>query len=776
VKYKRLAARLSLAAFLCLAAFGLALMVVPMPLDKLEAPQAYRYFDRHDQLVHVLISDDGFYRLSVELNELPELFIETLLLQEDQYFYKHPGVNPLAVLRAASSNLFSGRVVSGASTITMQLARMLERRPRTIPVKLLEMFRAVQLEMRYSKAEILQHYLSIAPYGGNLEGINAATYAYFGKPASQLSPAQMALLVLLPKSPNGWRPDRYPIRAKSQRDQLLAKMHDQKLISEQTYQRALAEPVPDQRLSFPTKIPHLAWSLRSEFPDKNLFNTTIDYNIQIRSQRLVREYVSTLSDRAINNAAVVVLDSKTRELRAMVGSADYFDEAAEGANNGATALRSPGSTLKPFLYGLAMDAGLIAEKTVLEDIPISVAGYSPRNYSKTFRGTVTVREALIDSLNVVAVRLSQKLGINALYDLLKKGGVSSLLEPASYYGLPLVLGGVEVSLLELTSLYTALANYGSYQPYVLLRNKKGEAERQAITEADPIQLLSEEASWLISDMLTDVERPDFPSVWQYSTSRPTLAWKTGTSYGHQDAWSMGYHPEYTVGVWVGNFDGTPAKELSGDSAAGPLFFDIMQAIVQEPTRWFAKPIGIENRLVCGTCGLPGNPYCPNTTVEQYIPSVKGAVTENTCQVPQKVITATGEETLIEVWPSELAGFLHQHGLPVTNVPAYDLNNMSGQIYYPPVIQSPVEGAQYIRRYDHIASQDQQIKLQAAVTNRIKTVNWYIDDKLFATSDKPYEPIYFNPAPGEYSITLVDDVGGRDEMTLVVKDYRSELAQ
>jgi penicillin-binding protein 1C len=744
--------------------FLLALRFVPLPVEKLNAPQAYRFYDRNDQLLQVLISDDYFFRLSVDIDELPPLLIDSLLLQEDQYFYQHPGVNPLAIGRAMFANLTNGRVVSGASTLSMQLARMLERRPRTIQAKLIEMFRALQLESRLTKSEILETYLSIAPYGGNLEGINAATYAYFGKPAKQLSPAQIALLVVLPKSPNATRPDRFPKNAELKRNELLARMFDAQLISEDTFERAIDEPVPTQRLSFPSLVPHLAWQLKRQHPEQTDFHTSLDHNIQIRSERIVQQYIAGLYDRGIHNASVVVLDTKTHAVRALLGSADYFDAENEGANNGAVALRSPGSTLKPFLYGLAMDEGLIAEKTMLPDIPLTVAGYSPRNYSKTFRGQVTVREALVDSLNVVAVRLSQQMGIEKLYDLLRQGGISSLDQPADYYGLPLVLGGVELSLLELTNLYAALANYGEYRPFRFTQ--------QTDEESSAVPLLSEEAAWLIGDILTDVERPDFPSIWQYSKSRPTLAWKTGTSYGHQDAWSVGYHPEYTVGVWVGNFDGSPATELSGNSAAAPLFFDIMQAIVQEPTQWFAKPVGIAERNVCDLCGLPGNAWCENRTAEQFIPSVVGPVTLDTCQVRQPVFI-DGEQTIVDVWPSELAAFFHLHGLPVAQAPAYQLQNMAGERYFPPVIQSPVSGAKYIKRYDALANQDQQIKLQVAVTNRIKQVQWYLDDKLIHTSDKPFEPYFINPPPGQYQITVVDETGGQDSVELIVEDYRQQ---
>lgn len=768
----RAIASLAIAAIL----FILALILVPLPLEKLNAPQAFRFYDRNDELLQTIISDDGFFRLSVTIDELPQLYLEAFLLQEDQYFYQHPGINPFAVARAAFANIVSGRVVSGASTITMQLARMLERRDRTIWVKFIEMFRALQLEMKFSKFEILQYYLSIAPYGGNLEGVNAATYAYWGKPAKLLSPAQIALLVVLPKSPNGFRPDRHPQAALQKRNALLDKMHLAGLLDQATYLRSIDEPVPIRRLSFPARIPHLAWYLKSKYPLLTDFYTTLDLNIQIRAQKIVKQYITGLYDKGIHNASVVIMDTDSRELRAMVGSADYFDNKHEGANNGAIALRSPGSTLKPFLYGLAMDHGLIAEKTMLPDIPMTVAGYSPQNYSKTFRGQVQVREALVDSLNVVAVRLSQQLGIKKLYNLLAQGGVSSLTHPAEYYGLPLILGGVEISLLELTNLYAALANYGEYQPYQLIRDlNKGSNKEGFSEEAHAIQLLGPEASWLVVDMMTDVERPDFPDTWQYSKTLPTVAWKTGTSYGHQDAWSIGFHPEYTIGVWVGNFDGSPATQLSGDSAAGPLFFDLFQSIVKEPTRWFAKPVGVEQRSVCGLCGLPGNRYCPNTTKELYIPSIVGPVTNDTCQVIQKVDTAEGEQ-LIKVWPAELAAFFHRHGVPVSDVVGYQAKKMAGHRYFPPVIQSPVKGAEYIRRNDHLSKDLQQIKLQVAVTNRIKKVQWYLDEKLISETNQPYEPLFISPPAGDYKVTVIDDTGGMDSVRLKIRDYRSLVEQ
>lgn len=754
----------------------LALWLVPLPEGKLNAPQAYRYYDQNKQLLAVLISQDEFFRMHVPLNEVSELFTKTLLLQEDQHFYQHPGINPLAIARAAFDNLINGRVVSGASTITMQLARMLERRERTLIAKTIEAFRAMQLEWRFSKNEILAFYLALAPYGGNIEGLQAAAFAYYAKPASQLSPGEIALLVALPKSPNRYRPDRYPHEAKQQRDQVLLNMLKGQLINEDQYRRALAEPAPSQRQRFPNLIPHTAWHLRHQYPDDYVTITTLDENLQRRTQTLLAQHVERLQDQDIHNAAAVIIDNQSREVRAIVGSADYFDQQALGANDGARSVRSPGSTLKPFVYGLAMQAGLISEKTILYDIPINYGGYAPQNYSNQFLGPVTAREALTESLNVVAINLSKDLGIQQLYELLQKGGVSSLNKPASYYGLPLALGGVEVSLLELTNLYASLANYGDYLPYRLTANTPIES---------PISLLSAEASWLTTHILTDVERPDFPQSWQFSRNRPTVAWKTGTSYGHQDAWSLGYNPQYTIGVWVGNFDAKPAKDLAGSKVAGPLLFDLFQGVTQAGSLpWFNKPEHVKQRMVCATCGTLPTVDCQALTREYYIDNLAQAASSAMCDIPQSIpydrrtLTQANSSTpsqfvtqkVFNVWPASMATFLLRHGVPVRKAPAYDTSNMAGQKYYPPKILSPVTGTEYFKRLDRLEESDHGIKLDVAVTNRVRQVSWFMNGRLLSQMD-PIEPIIINPPPGQYNLTVIDDVGGKDEVLLVVKDFR-----
>ena len=781
VSVKRMIASYRLALLVAIPVLGLLVLLfaVPLPQEKLNPPQAYRFYDHKGRMLATLISEDEFYRMHVPFQDISPLFIESLLLQEDQYFYRHFGVNPFSIVRAAMTNLSAGEVVSGGSTLTMQLARMLERRKRTYWSKIIEAFRALQLEMRYSKEEILAYYLALAPYGGNIEGLEAASRAYFGKPATALSPGEIALFIALPKSPNRYRPDRHPEAARLARDRVLKKMFAAGLITEDQFQRARNEPVAARRKRVDNLIPHTAWHFRLQQPGHYVWHTTIDENIQRRVQGLLKSYVKTLEQYNIGNAAAVVMDTATREVRAVVGSLDYFSIEAQGANDGSRSPRSPGSTLKPFLYALALQQGVIAERTILYDIPINYAGYSPRNYSKDFVGPVSAREALTESLNVVAVRLSKQLGVKALHGLLKQGGITTLDQSASYYGLPLVLGGVEVRLIDLVNLYASLANGGLHNPYRLLSD-----DRSTVPET---RLLSKEASWLVTQILTDVERPDFPQSWQFSKHRPTIAWKTGTSYGHQDAWSVGYTPEYTIGVWVGNFDGAPSNGLAGSKTAAPILFDLFQALQpRQSGQWFARPETVKQRKVCTVSGLPPSRHCDHLVTEHYIANVDGPVLSQICDVHQSISvdprtgtqaslagdrpSAVVQQQVFDIWPPMMATFLLKHGVPVRRAPPYDVTNMAGQKYYPPKILSPVKNTIHYQRLDKLKHAEHGIKLAAAVTNRVRKVYWFLDDELVSATD-PMHDVIINPGPGEYHVTLMDDVGGTDDVKLLIKDYR-----
>jgi len=771
--------RAALLLLLALSLFMGALVWIPLPEGKLHPPQAYRFYDRHEQLIARLISSDGFFRMHIPFDKISPLFIRALLLHEDQYFYTHPGVNPLAIIRATTQNLLHGRIVSGGSTLTMQLARMLDRQPRTCSAKFIEAFRAFQLEWRYSKDEILAYYLALAPYGGNLEGIQAASFAYYGKPAQSLSISETALLIALPKSPNRLRPDLHPEAARMERKAVLTRLRDGRLINEDQYQRAVLEPIPGRRRVENNLIPHTAWHYRLKQPERYVWFTTIDENMQRQTLRLLQAHVSRLLGYNITNAAAVVIDNRSGEVRAAVGSLDYFSKKNLGANDGCRAARSPGSTLKPFLYGLAMQRGLVSEKTMLYDIPVNYGGYAPQNYNRDYAGPVTMREALTDSLNIPAVRLSAQLGVDQLHHLLRDGGVSTLDHSPDYYGLPLVLGGVEVQLIELTNLYAALAHGGVYRPYRLIRQQREVRKSRRI--------LSEEASWLISHILLDVRRPDFPESWQFSKNRPAVAWKTGTSYDHRDAWSVGYTPELTIGVWLGNFNGSPSNGLVGNQAAAPVLFDLIQTLQSPGVDWFRKPEAVKKRQVCAVCGTLANQYCKQHVEEYVISNIDGPVQHDVCQIPQMILVdqRNGQQAnsdtpakyavkkVYNVWPSEVAAQLLKSGRPVREVPPYNIRQMAGQKYYPPVILSPVRHTEYYQRPDRFELQRHGIMLDVAVTNRIRKVFWFLDEQLIAEGD-PIKPVFVNPPPGRHRLRVMDEVGGSDELDLIIKDYR-ELA-
>ena len=763
----------------------LSLAFVSLPEEKLSPDQAYRFYDRSDQLIATLIGEDETFRMHIPLKKISPLFIKTLLIHEDKYFYSHFGVNPFSIGRAFFSNLNAGRIVSGGSTITMQLARMIERRDRNLWSKIIESLRAIRLEIKYSKSDILAHYLALAPYGGNIEGIQAASYSYFGKPASELSIGEIALLAGIPKSPTKYRPDRHPKRAIGVRNSILKKMFVNGLINKDQYERGQKEPVNVRRKKLRNIIPHFAWKLRLETPKKYTYKTTIDENIQVRVTKLLKNYIATLEEFNITNASAVVIDNKTSEVRAIVGSVDYFSIGALGANNGAYIPRSPGSTLKPFLYALAFQNGLIAEKTTLYDIPINYAGYSPENYSKEFNGTVKVDEALTESLNVVAVRLSRELGYKKLYNLLKKGGVSSLNKPVEHYGLPLVLGGVELKLIELVNLYSSLARGGLYRPFKTIQKIKGNKK-----EEKDARILSKEATWLVSHIMKDVERPDFPESWMFTRNRPGIAWKTGTSYAHQDAWSVGFTPEYSIGVWLGNFDGSLSKGLSGSGTAAPVLFDIFQAVLPSVRKsWGVKPNNVVKRKVCMVSGKTPSRFCKNLTSEFFIKGLKGKTITDNCEIHQEIAidVRSGKQAvsdtpkkfiqrkIYEIWPSEVATFLYKHGVPVRKVPPYNSSSMAGQKYYPPVILSPVKNTIYYKRFDKVDPLDHGIKLSCAITNRARKGFWLMDNKIIAETDLSKD-IIINPGPGNYEIVLIDDAGGRAKVKLVVKDARELLEQ
>jgi penicillin-binding protein 1C len=520
-------------------------------------------------LLRGFTTESGVWRLPADPDAVDPVYMTMLLAWEDQRFHRHPGIDPLAVGRAFGQMVGHGRVVSGASTITMQTARLLEPKRRTLGAKLHQMWRALQLERRFGKDEILTQYLTLAPYGGNLEGIRAASLAWFGKEPRHLAPAEAALLVALPQSPESLRPDRHPERARAARDKVLGVMEERGVLTADIAAEARRDPVPSLRRSLPFNAPHLAWRMTVAHPEARIIGSTIDAELQRALERLVLTEQDRLDEGA--GVAVMVVENAGRRVLAYLGSSDFFDDGRFGQIDMIQAVRSPGSTLKPFIYGMAFDDLLIHPETIVADMPTRYGNYQPENFLKVYRGEVSIRDALQHSLNIPAVTILKHVGPRRLDARLT--GVGARLDYGGggpEPGLPLALGGVGTTMRDLVTLYAGLADGGVVMP---LSFGPDEAE-----EAAPVSLIGEAAAWYVTRILEDAPPPtDFVDS-RVTRDKRRIAFKTGTSYGNRDAWAIGYDARYTVGVWIGRPDGTPSPDRYGRATAAPVLFRIFRQL------------------------------------------------------------------------------------------------------------------------------------------------------------------------------------------------------
>ena len=526
-------------------------------LPPLIAETSVQVLARDGSLLRAYTVADGRWRLPMGADGADPAFLAMLIAYEDRRFAEHRGVDPRALARAALQSLRAGRVVSGGSTLTMQVARLIEDGPTgRWDGKLRQMRLALALERRLSKSEILALYLHHAPYGGNIEGLRAATHAWLGKEPRRLTPAEAALMVALPQSPETRRPDRHHSAATAARDRVLARMAAAGVIDTDTADAARAETVPDARRPFPRLAAHLADRLRAAEPARTTHRTTIDAGLQARLERLAADAVAGRDPRL--SAAILVADHGTGEILASVGSAGYTDDAREGFVDMTRALRSPGSTLKPLVYAMAFDDGIAHPETLIEDRPTSFSGYAPQNFDRIFRGTLRVREALQLSLNLPVVSLAEAVGPARIMAALRRAGAETELPSGAAPGLAVVLGGVGVSLEGQVALYAALARGGVP---VTLRHDS----RETPAAVPPRRMVSEVAAWHVADILAGTAQAG-------GSGGNRLAWKTGTAYGHRDAWAIGFDGGHVAGVWLGRADGTPVPGAFGADVAAPVLF------------------------------------------------------------------------------------------------------------------------------------------------------------------------------------------------------------
>ena len=543
--------------------------------------------DRNGKLLRAFAMADGRWRLPVDAKtDVDPGYLNLLLGYEDQRFYSHSGVDPLALGRAALQLVTSGHIVSGGSTITMQLARLIEpRRRRSLYAKLHQVVRAFQLEHELSKDQILNLYLTLAPFGGNLEGIRAASLAYFGKEPKRLSLAEAALLVALPQSPEHRRLDRHPAAAQAARDRVLERMVEEQRVSAEDAAQAKAVPVHRMRKPFPMLAPHSADQALATVKDSSIIRLTLEAGLQRTLEALARDRAAALGPDI--SVGIIAVDNATGDVLAHVGSADYLDERRAGQVDMTQVVRSPGSTLKPFIYGLAFEDGFVHPDSLIDDRPIRFGSYAPENFDMTFQGTVPVRRALQLSLNVPAIELLDRVGASRLSSRLKQAGTDLVLPKDEVPGLAMGLGGVGVTLHDLVQAYSGIPRLGSVIP---LR----EIERVRDVAREPLRLLDPVAAWQVGHVLLGTPPPE-------NAVRNRVAFKTGTSYGYRDAWSVGFDGRMTIGVWVGRPDGAPVTGLIGRVAAAPVLFDAFARTGKLPALLPKAPRGT---LIASNAKLP----------------------------------------------------------------------------------------------------------------------------------------------------------------------------
>ena len=773
------AALSALSAITPLLAFLLLDRLYPFPYAALRRPPAVVVEAADGTPLRFFLPADERWRLPLPLAEMGPDLPRAVVAAEDRRFGHHPGVDPLAIVRAAWQDLRAGRVVSGASTLPMQLARLADPAPRTLASKLREGFRALQLTWHRRPGELLADYLNLAPYGGNLEGVGAAAWFYFGKRPQQLSPGEIALLVALPRSPRRFDPTVDAAAARAARDRVLERLGAAGVFTRDQVSDARRQPVPTRRRPPPFAAPHFTRFAAERAAGATRIRTTLDRRLQGQAEAQVARRIDGLRAKGIGNAAVVVMENSTRAVRALIGSAGFGESAFSGQVNGALARRSPGSALKPFLYALAFDRGELLPDGYLLDVPTDFAGYVARNYDGLYRGRVTAREALVHSLNAPAVRLLADVGLDDFHRLLLRGGLTTLDRPPESYGLPLILGAGEVTLLDLTNLYATLAEGGRHRPAVWRRDAGGGegSKRRRPTVPDP--LFSAEAAWLVTDILTDLRRPDLPASWDLARGVPAVAWKTGTSFGHRDAWALGFSARLTIGVWVGNFDGRAVEGISGSEDAGPLLFDLFRALdpggagPRRPAALDVAPIE-----VCALSHqLPG-PFCPQRIT---IPALPGRSRPGICTLHRRALVDAVDGSLLagdcvgrrphrwallRVDPPELVAWWRAAGQPVPELPRTSPGCSGVAAGTPPSIVSPDAATPYRIRRDAPLG-DQRIPLTARADAGSRRLYWY-QDGLLVASAPPSDLLFVTPSPGVHRLVVTDDSGRSDGLTYRVE--------
>jgi len=735
-------------------------------------------YARHGELLRLTLAQDQQYRVWTPLADIPNSVQQATLLYEDRWFYRHRGVNPFALLRSVWMT-YGKEARQGASTITMQVARQLyDINSRTISGKLWQMTAAFWLELRYSKQEILEAYLNIASYSGNISGVAAASLIFFHKPVNELNLIEALTLAVIPQNPVRRAPTRQLPPALLAARQRLWQRWLKKYPQDQRYVADFSLPLAvNARADKPFLAPHLTNWLLQHYPNERNIKSSIDLRVQKNTKQLVDNYIVQNRSAGIRNAAVLLLDTNTMQVNALVGSADFWDKRISGQVNGVFAKRSPGSTLKPFVYALALDQGLVHPRTVLADTPTSFGAFNPENFDGRFIGPVTVQDALVRSRNIPALTVAAKLSSPSLYGFLKQSGVSGL-NTEEHYGLSLTLGSGEVTMEELAKLYAMLANRGVLRSVKYLADCPMTASplkdwQSCAQETEPpLSLLSDASAFITLDMLTNNIRPD-----SKRRAKPKVAWKTGTSWGFKDAWTVGVVGHYVLVVWLGNFDNTGNTAFIGIQTAAPLFFTIvdsmrtqhlLRGLENEPA---TPPANVREIDVCAASGDLPNEDCPALVKTWFIPT-KSPIKTSTLH-RAVYFDASGavvckdqpnsRKEVYEFWSSEMYKLFLEAGMPRRQPPAlpscYDA--LTGEDI--PEIVSPSMAGTYTLR----ASKPSTIGLRANSRNG-KDIFWFAN-KSFIGKTTASETFSWLPSyGGTYLIRAVDTLGHADSRQITVE--------
>ena len=755
--------------FRLVAAFILLLIIldISFPLPNLK-PYSKTVYSNNGTLLNSYLAEDDKWRMRTSLDEVTPDLINAIIEKEDNWFYWHLGVNPVSVVRALVQNIFSGERVSGASTITMQVARLLEPAERTYWNKFLEMLRAIQLELHYSKDEILEIYLSHLPFGGNIEGVKSASFIYFNRPPDKLSLSQSILLTIIPNDPNGLRLDIDTKNAKIKRDEWIDRFIEDEIFNKQDLLDAKDEPVVAARYEVPNVTPHFSLYTANKINTDQIISS-LDLSIQNKAETLLKKYVDRVKGKGVTNGAVIIIDNSNSNVIGYCGSADFFDESTSGQVNGITSVRSPGSALKPVLYAYAFDNGFLTPQMRLLDIPTDFGGYEPENYDLKFYGDVTAEFALANSLNVPAVRLLRTVGTSNMLNLFERAGFETIAKYKNKLGLSLILGGCGVTLEELTRMFTAFASKGELYnfSYVKTDEKNG-----------GVKIFTEESAYLIGRILSKNERPDFPAEFLFSTKQPRVAWKTGTSYGKRDAWAVGFNSNYTIGVWMGNFDGKGSPHLSGAEMAVPLLFDLFNTVdYDSKNEWFEVPKNLRVRKVCAETGLLPSKYCKNIIEDYYIedhaPNLQCDLykelfvcDDETIEYCPECLPKDGyKKAAYPFYDPELTLWQNRNNIQVKRPPKHNPDCSARYTSGGPVITSPSAEFEYFIEKGN----EEEILLQAASDPNVKTHYWFVNDKFYKKCS-PTEKVFLQTKEGKLKITCMDDRGRETIVKVNVSGY------